>query len=350
MTMDATQAGIRDAVAKQAAEWFVAHREGELTPREREAFTQWLRTSPVHVREYLAVSGLARDFGAAAEKVDVELLASSPHDEKARGAVTPLLTHSAVPLPLKTNPNRRRLAFAAVIAAVLLSPWVVRHAAWLSGDYSLKTAHGEQRVWRLADGSVVHLNSSSQLDIRFSTEARIVEVVRGQALFDVTRDVKRPFRVLAGEAEVVAVGTAFDVYRKPDATIVTVIEGRVAVASSLIIAGQQMSVPSHPAAKRTVTPGAQPVSVDVVKATAWIQQQIVFDQERLAEVAAEFNRYSRVPIQIDGEALADLRITGIFNAYDTESFVGFLRRLNAVEVRVSAEAIRVSKIPVPDLQ
>jgi ferric-dicitrate binding protein FerR (iron transport regulator) len=56
---------------------------------------------------------------------------------------------------------------------------------------------------------------------------RDIELLSGQALFDVAKDPGRPFVVRSGGTEVRAVGTQFDVYKKHHGVVVTVIEGRV---------------------------------------------------------------------------------------------------------------------------
>jgi transmembrane sensor len=54
----------------------------------------------------------------------------------------------------------------------------------------------------------------------------------GQADFEVAHEPDRAFRVIAGSAEVVDLGTKFDVRLEHDSTVVTVVEGRVAVGPS----------------------------------------------------------------------------------------------------------------------
>ncbi len=90
--------------------------------------------------------------------------------------------------------------------------------------------HGDQRTIRLDDGSIIHLNSQSRVHVRYSSGERLIELEQGQALFDVVRDATRPFRVRAGSADILAVGTQFDVYRRSGGDLtVTVVEGKVAV-------------------------------------------------------------------------------------------------------------------------
>ena len=69
---------------------------------------------------------------------------------------------------------------------------------------------------------------------------------------------------------------------------------------------------------------AQPTPVDVQQTLAWLQRQIAFEQRPLGEVADEFNRYGSIPVEIDDAALRALPISGVFDAYDIDSFVAFL--------------------------
>src|SRR5258705_3368848 len=56
---------IRAAIAEQASEWFVANDEGPLDAHDSAALAAWLKTSPVHIEEFLAVSTIARDLKEA---------------------------------------------------------------------------------------------------------------------------------------------------------------------------------------------------------------------------------------------------------------------------------------------
>jgi transmembrane sensor len=88
---------------------------------------------------------------------------------------------------------------------------------------------------------------------------------------------------------------------------------------------------------------AAPTSINLVEAMAWLQRKIVFDQRPLGEVADEFNRYNRIPFSIDDAALRELRISGVFDAADTESFVIYLESLEGVRVKRLATRIQVSR-------
>jgi transmembrane sensor len=208
------------------------------------------------------------------------------------------------------------------------------------------TRHGELQILRLADNSVLHLNTDSAVTVRYSNSERSVTLTAGEADFEVIHDPTRPFTVFAGSAEVVDVGTVFDVRLQPNSTVVTVVEGRVGIGlgtnatrSSKYVelsAGQQISVADQGAL-------GEPISVDAERTTAWLHRQIMFEREPLERVAREINRYSAKPIEIATPALKGLQISGVFATEDTEAFIAFLRSLKGVHVEVTATSIRVSQ-------
>jgi transmembrane sensor len=337
------------AIAEQAAEWFVANREGLTDAVQRDTFATWLKTSPVHVEEYLGVALVARDLRRAAEPdTPLEVLL-----ERARSAGNGNVhaIDAGTFGSMERAPGQRWTLAAAAAAAVLAAAGLA--LLWWSGDRTsvarYATRHGEQASERLPDNTVLRLNTDTAVRVRYSRRERLVEIERGEVLFEVAGEPGRAFRVTAGFAETYALGTKFDVYRKLDATVVTVVEGRVAVGlapdrpGASTSAGRMVSV--HAGEQIQVTQGRLPAAaapVETQRSTAWLRREIVFEQEPLANVAAEFNRYSTTPIEIEPPALRALPISGVFSADDTESFVAFLRSLEGVRVEVTPSRIRVT--------
>ena len=365
-------------ITQRAAEWFIAHRGGDLSTSERESFVAWLKASPAHMREYLAIAHASGDLAEVARQTDIdpeELLASA---QEARGAEVIPLHRIADEHNYGASESSRRnwmrgFGIAASLCAIALAAVLtLRDGERFGLPKAYETAHAEQTTWRLPDGSVMHLNSDSRATVRFSQGERLIDLDRGQAHFQVTRDPQRRFRVATDRVDVIAVGTAFDVYRRPEATIVTVVEGKVAVVQQPVeerkagggsaahtplaldvqknanadtsehgrvelTAGQRVEMN----ASTTATP--DPLQVDLRESAAWLQRQIVFEQQRLEDVAAEFNRYSRTPLAIEDAELKNLRLSGAFNAYDMDSFVGFLQRLDNVVIESGPSRIEVHR-------
>lgn len=360
-------------ISEEAAEWFVEFRLGDIDAESRRAFDAWVRTSPEHLRAYLEVAAVWNEGGSldAERSLDVGTLMALAHTDQnvvsldVGSSERVLLTQSAEAAPAR-GIWRRPFAAAASVAAIVIAA-AVFVLFQLYGAPTYATAVGEQRSIRLADGSTVELNSRSRLRVKFTDAERMVELLEGQALFQVAKNPARPFIVRAGNAHVRAVGTQFDVNRRRNDTVVTVIEGRVAVLTAddaysgevgtirgpddrntpsgskhtsnpgsaggvFLAAGEQLRV--------TTQPPAAPTRVNVVAATAWTQRQLVLESALLRDVAEEFNRYSTRKLVIEDSASKELRLSGVF-ATDPEFLIRYLRERNDVTVVETQSEIRI---------
>lgn len=178
---------------------------------------------------------------------------------------------------------------------------------------------GERRTVRLADGSLLRLNTDSVVEVAFAPRQRRLRLVRGEASFDVAHDRARPFVVEAQGAVVRAVGTAFAVRLRTDLTEVTVTHGIVAV--------QDGDAPEHhvaagrAAAVRQGTIAVTPLTApDITRRLAWQRGRLDFDGDTLAQAVEEFNRYRAKPIVIGDPALAALRVGGSFRSDQSDEF------------------------------
>jgi transmembrane sensor len=350
---------IRAAIAEQAGDWFVGHDDGSPDVQDSADLAAWLKTSPVHIEEFLGVSVIARDLREARThpEYSLEAILARARAEDEPGVRALRLPPSDV---VRIGaPRRWLIATVAMAACALFSIGVFltlngglsRHPAASDGATALhfETRHGEQLTRRLADDSVLHLNTDSAITIRYSKYERVAVLISGEAAFEVAHKPARSFRVLAGSVEVRDLGTKFDVRLGLDSTVVTVVEGEVAVGpataaerpaespwtSVRVGADQEIAIASG------IWPPAKAVAVDAERATAWLHRQIAFDHEPLEKVAAEFNRYSPKPIEIATPALQKLVISGVFATDDPEAFIAFLRSLKGVRVEVTETRIRV---------
>jgi len=352
------------SVTEQAASWFVANDDAPLDEQHAKALAAWLRQSPRHVEEFLGVSAIARDLRSACSAAEFSaesLLARSRAEDES--SVVPL--RSRFSAALGDNPLRRwqtvGLSLAAALGIVTLGVvWLLRPAAPVSSPavvnmLHFETRHGELQNHKLEDGSVLRLSSDTAVTIRYSKTERLVSLTSGEAEFEVVHAVDRPFRVQAGPAMIVDLGTRFDVRLEDKSTVVTVVEGRVAVGHSPAASAGSAS-PNAARATDMVYLGtdqqlrvtenewpATPSSVDARRTTAWLHRQIVFDREPLDRVAGEFNRYVSKPIEISSPELRTLQISGVFSIDNSAAFIAFLRSLDGVQVDVTDERVVVSR-------
>ena len=337
---------IHPAIIAEASGWFIEFRAGDVDGDARVRFIEWLRRSPEHIHAYLEISGVWAELPTADPegKIDIEALIA-----RARGEPDVIALPSdrrrpgMVPSALKPHTAWRSRRAAVALAAVVLlaiATVIFIDLGKFNGVYT--TGIGEQRTVQLLDGSTVELNARSTIQVRLTAEQRNVALLEGQALFRVAKDKQRPFVVRAGDAQVRAVGTEFDVYKKQAATVVTVVEGRVetydsedspGTAAIVLSAGEQLTVMPHVVTKPTRT--------DIAIATAWVQKRLIFEETPLNDVAEEFNRYNRRPLTIDDGELGNVKISGVYSSTDPASLINFLRNQNSIQVVETEKQVRV---------
>ena len=336
------------AIVAEASEWFIDFRAGDVDGEARLRFIEWLRRSPEHIQAYLEVSGVWSELPSSDPegRFDIASLIARARNEPHIVPLSPL-NPRLPPAPPAAEPRvLRRLSRRPVLAAAALAllASVAALFLWIDSDTarSYSTGIGEQRTIQLADGSTVELNARSRVEVRLTDHRRDVALIEGQALFRVAKDKQRPFVVQAGDAQVRAVGTEFDVYKKQAETVVTVVEGRVETysgaggtdaAAIILSAGEQLTVLPH-----SVT---RPTRADTVAATAWVQKRLIFEETPLNEVAEEFNRYNRRPLTIDDAELQTLKISGVYSSTDPASLINFLRSQNSINVIETENQVRV---------
>ena len=348
-----SNSSLRRQIVSEASEWFTEFRTGDATATTRQRFDDWLRQSPEHIQAYLEVAAAWAELPTRVEAgcLDIEALVQRARADVADDVVVSLKARGAATQdskePERSKQRRRFLpprALAAGIAAAILVA-----GAWFGwrGREIYTTGVGEQRTIRLADDSIVDLNARSRIRVRFSKSERLIDLIEGQAMFHVARDSSRPFTVRSDNTAVRAVGTQFDVYRKQDGLVVTVVEGRVAVDAGAAVQGAEFLSAGEQLTVKPKAPTPKPHHADVVAATAWVQRRLVFDDTPLAEVAEEFNRYSVRRLVIDDAELSRKTISGAYSSSDPASLIGFLQAQPTLEVTETDREIRVTRRGAP---
>jgi transmembrane sensor len=216
----------------------------------------------------------------------------------------------------------------------------------LSGRQTYVSGRGEQRSVLLDDGSRVTLNTASEIEVDIDDARRTVRLLRGEALFQVVHDGRRPFDVVAAGTTVRAVGTRFDVELQPSHTTITVVEGKVAVFQEGGSSAQSSATPTFVAAAQSVVVTGRTVSspktvANVAISVAWTDRRLIFERRSLGDVADEFNRYNVQRIKVDGARLSAREVTGTFDANDPDSFIAFLSETPGVVVHRAADGTRI---------
>jgi transmembrane sensor len=322
-----TEPDSSDSLYEDAAAWVLRAPELGADPEMRAALDAWRATSPAHAQAYadaVAVCDLVADQAAAPE------LLQRRRDALDRARAAGRRRWGA------SRPDRRLIA--ASIAALVAAPIAVLGWRRLNTPEAQihATGHGEQRTMVLADGSRLSLDALTRVEVTLSRDQRVIELASGRMNIEVAKDPERPLRVRVAGSTVTAMGTVFTVERDPDAVVVTLVEGSVAVRRE-----RASTVQMKPGQELTLAQSGGATlrdHVDTEQAVAWREGKLLFDDEPLAAAAMRMNNYGVRRIVVEGTA-QELRISGVFRAGDVEAFVGAVESYFAVDATWDATTV-----------
>jgi transmembrane sensor len=329
----------RQRARAEASVWIVRLHGAHRSPELEAGFRRWLAVNPDNAAEFERVTAVWE---------------SAPH---ASIAGLPRVVHRE-----RSSPNPRRFAIASTLLLFVAAAVFFSYRLEQAPEYV--TAIGEQRTIPLDDGSRIGLNSNSKIKIEFTADRRAVRLLHGEAFFEVAHNQERPFVVIAGDNQVTAVGTAFEVRYEPDHIDVTLVEGKVNVTSTAEPLGVPASVSSSKTGLRslsssgyamtagerlTIAKGAAPVidapRVDAV--TAWRRGEVMLDDTPLTEAIAEMNRYNKNELIIDESSIATLHVSGIYHTGDSEGFAQTVAQLYGLQVAQEGGQIHLRSAAPP---
>ena len=271
-------------------------------PERFDDFDRWLHGSPEHFEAWAQVN---RAWEALAQQ--------------------PASTAQQWPqAPAPTSIRRQRLPLlaAACVCALGVGVALLCNPAWRA-DYS--TATGETREVTLSDGSRLTLAPQSAVNVAYNDRQREVTLVQGEVFFDVMHDATKPFEVRSDNDVIRVLGTAFDVARRDHGLSVEVSEGTVGVNRQYRLgAGQRLWIDS----KSGIASQSLVVSAEVA---GWIKGTQFFENVSVAQVVEQLERYQLGWIVIEDPALAQKRVTGLYDMRDTR------RALQALVAPINGE-------------
>ncbi|MFZ1870203.1 MAG: FecR domain-containing protein [Steroidobacteraceae bacterium] len=323
-------------IAEQAAFLLLTLQSEDLTPEQRAELVEWLCESSRHVSALFRVCRLQRDLSRFSKWRQIAPLHAAPPPRIMR-----LVPGRGASSPPPRVPRGRAVALAVCLAAACVAAWLLIAPP---GQREFGTQAGERREITLADGSVMDLSPHTEVAVRYRTRERLIDLEQGEALFHVAKNRDRPFIVESANTRVRAVGTVFRVQRTTRNVCVTVVEGLVAVSEEP--RGWHAITPLRPTLPLLSLAANEQVSINlagVVSPVHWVEaittgsapaaNQLLFQDQTVADIARRFNLHNRIQIEISDPALAARRISGIFRADDPQSFVAFLQV--AADVKVS---------------
>ncbi|AOY00440.1 FecR domain-containing protein [Jeongeupia sp. USM3] len=295
------------AALRQAAAWYAQFCSGEATATDTADWQAWLAAAPAHRAAWQRVEQLQARLQQLPTQIAAGTLQRAPDDPA----------------------MQRRRALKLVVFGLGGGVIALGSRHWLPwGQADYRTAAGERREVRLADGSTLWLNTASAADVRFDATLRQVRLRDGEILIRTARDA-RPFVVDTDHGRVRALGTEFTVRTGDDATEVTVLADTVEITpaalagpAAMLRAGQTL---------RFTAGGVGPLEAAGPAPAAWINGRLIVDDRPLSDVLAELGRYRQGVVQCD-PAVAGLRVSGAFDLADTDAALAALAQTFPIRI------------------
>jgi transmembrane sensor len=304
-------------IAEQAATWAIKIDAGSVDPDTHSDLRTWLDANPRHRGALLRAEG-------ALSFID-----------RGRALAGVIPKPEARPIWIR----RKSLFAGAALAAGIACAFVM-----LPGPQHYDTEIGEIRQVPLSDGSLVAINTQSDIKVGMHKETREVTLTKGEAWFKVAHDKSRPFIVSAGRIRVRAVGTAFSVRRHDDGADVQVTEGTVETWTAgeedrkvQVTAGTKAYVAEYQPPKPITAPA------DIERSLAWREGQIVLEGETLDQAVAQFNRYNTKQLVITDQSLAQEKLVGQFRATEPGNFADAVATTLGANIKETGDTIQLSR-------
>lgn len=276
----------------QAADWLLRLQASPSDLDLKKDFERWLEESDANRVAYQKVrfiSATARAGGRGAASLD-----------------------DVPPLPARWRHRRRWIGIGAALAAaaclaLVAFPVLQKH---ILADYV--TGVAQLREIGLPDGSVAFLDAGSAIAVDYREHSREITLLEGQAFFQVSRSIERPFKVAAGKLAVVVTGTAFGVRMAPHSISVAVESGTVEVtmpgrvARTVLTAGESISY-------RGDTGEASARAVDPATIASWRSRRLMVYETRFEDILDEIERHLPGRVIVRDKSLNGQLVTGAFD-------------------------------------
>lgn len=324
-----------------AAYWLSKQRMAPLSRREAVEFEAWLKAAPSHALAWADLGRLWDNFDSV--RTDPRILEIREAARRRAGTAVrmrrPWLVAASLVVAVIAGGMVwwRQTPHALTFSSASVSP--LGSASRAEPEPLIREAStqiGERTLLLLSDGSKVTLNTATSVRADYTGTERRLTLIKGEAFFEVAKNPVRPFVVTAGSRRVIAVGTAFNVRLQDSSVRVVLVEGKVRVTSASlpgISDGLPASTVTMTAGSALVADAQGPARVEAVdasRATSWRSGKLVFEDERLADVVSEMNRYSHETLQIADPALDNRKVSGVFEPTESQAFAKALEAYGIV--------------------
>lgn len=345
MSVKTTKPNNRELAARAIARLH----SGALSPQDVRQIGEWQTADAAYKQEFLRTDHLLADMERLQDSANIQAILNEPDGAEQR---------------MNGDRSRPGIWFRLAVAAGLLLVIAVSYQVFIDPLIRSNTAAdgnvlryvtriGEQKNVELSDGSIITLNTGSELLVNLTDQARSVTLVRGEVFFDIAHDPQRPFSVDVDTRRVSVLGTQFNIHKQPEQFTLSIVEGLVSLhriskpvdSSAPKIHAEQGDtvhidrpaqyrfsagwVAEFNAEENTLTAYASP---DMEGMHRWRTGLIAFSGEPFYKVVQELNRYSRKKILIEDSGLMDIKVYASVRVDDINAALASLERVYSIKL------------------
>ncbi|MGK9118905.1 FecR family protein [Olivibacter jilunii] len=224
---------------------------------------------------------------------------------------------------IRINKYKRTVARTLVGAACIclfslgLNYWTENAKERYEEQFVVQASKNQKVRIRMTDGSIIMLNAESKCSYskKFGVKERRVQLLKGEAYFDVAANQHQPFVVETRHSRTLVLGTAFNINIKEAADAVTLRKGKVAVTSKQV-AWQHKPLYLKPNERALIVSNKTPMKepADALSISNW--NRIYFEGQTLENAANKLMQVYGIQIDIHREKLRKVRFSASFNLSD----------------------------------
>ncbi len=351
----------------EACGWIAQLESESMKSDDLAAFKEWIERSPAHKKEIKRLAHLSSELNVLTD-MTLPLKTAADHRRKL----------SILDLKVSRPKLHYVMGMVCLITVMFFSDYLINNKANTSNQPLLYTTEiGGHRTILLSDGSVLDLNTDSEIEVDYNAQRRKVRLLKGEAFFQVAHNADRPFIVYAGEKAVRAVGTAFVVRLMPKKFEVTVTEGKIELSHAV---NSEQSSNGNDKIKLNIAAKAQKISStqkvplylnagetvlsdksnqnqllaelvatvserQIRRKLSWQDGLLDFSDTPLIEVINDLSRYTSMKIEISDPELRELKFGGLFRTNELKALFDALETTFDIKIeRINDKHVRISRI------
>jgi ferric-dicitrate binding protein FerR (iron transport regulator) len=353
-----------------------AYLVGSISHEEKDSLFEWLVQKPENVTHFNQISDI---WLSSSVFQDTENFNENEAFNRVKNRISYVNNSFA-----ETNTRSARFTWVK-IAAILIPTIIITVLAtkiissekpvYSETPFIFEVPYGSKATIELPDKSKVVLNAGSKIYCKegFGKSHRNLKLV-GEGYFTVAKNKDLPFIVNAGNLNVKALGTEFNVKAYPeDSNIQAVlIHGSIQINkdnskennTSVVLKPKQSLIynkktdffqvnistkkdSSTKVESLSVTPSPKLIitktEIDPTIFTTWKEGSWVIYQQELSDLATELERKYDVQVQFRNESLKKIKVTGTLPNISLEQVLAAIRLISPIEFKINGKQVELTE-------